>query len=314
MSVPTWERIVGNIGVIIVLLLIGGGLVWLFVRALRGKEVDRRVVFAFILISVAAPLLLTITFEMKPTHIVQELYDKIDNLPAGSRILLSFDFDPPMAPEVQPMADVVSRHVLTRGHKAVFMTLWATGQAQFNITLEDVIRRQFPNAVYGEHYVDLGYKAGNEGVLNVIRTDFKKMFPTDVNTVPWDSLPILEGIRSCSDFDLIISLGGGKPGVKEWVLFVGDPTGVPVAGGVAAVVAPMLYPYFPSQMCGLLGGIKGAAEYENYFRDNHPDHTDMETPAMIMMGPQTVAHVVILAFIVIGNVLFFVNRRKEVKR
>ena len=140
------------------------------------------------------------------------------------------------------------------------------------------------------------------------------MFPTDVNTTPWDSIPILDGIRSCGDFNLIISIGGGKPGVKEWVLFVGDPTGVPVAGGVAAVVAPMLYPYYPRQLCGILGGIKAAAEYENYFRDNYPQFTDMKTPALIMMGPQTVAHVVILAFIVIGNTFFFVTRRKEVRR
>jgi len=305
---------VGNIGVILMLVLIGGGLLWLFIRALRGREVDRRVVFAFILVSVALPLLLTITFEMKPTPVVEALYDRIDSLPSGSRILISFDFDPPMAPEVQPMADVITRHVLAKGHKAIFMTLWATGQSQFNVTLQDVIRADFPEKVEGVDWVNLGYKAGNEGVLNVIRTDFKKMFPTDVNTIPWDSIPILRGIRSCSDFELVISVGGGKPGVKEWVLFVGDPTGVPTAGGVAAVVAPMLYPYYPRQMCGILGGIKAAAEYEDHFRKNYPVFSDMKTPALVMMGPQTVAHVVILAFIVIGNVLFFVARRKEVRR
>jgi hypothetical protein len=305
---------VANLGVILMLTVIGGGLLWLLIRAFRGREVDRRVIFAFILISVALPLILTITFEMTPTPVVKSLYDRIDSLPPGSRILLSFDFDPPMAPEVQPMADVITRHVLAKRHKTVFMTLWATGQSQFNITLQEVIRADFADLVEGIDWVNLGYKAGNEGVLNVIRTDFKKMFPTDVNTIPWDSIPILDGIRSCSDFDLVISVGGGKPGVKEWVLFVGDPTGVPTAGGVAAVVAPMLYPYYPSQMCGILGGIKGAAEYENHFKDNYPQFANMKTPALIMMGPQTVAHVVILAFIVVGNVLFFVSRRKEVRR
>jgi len=305
---------VGNIGVLVVLLLILGGLVWLLVRALKGKEVERRVIFAFILVAVAAPLLLTITFEMKPTPIVRALYDRIETLPPDSRVLLSFDFDPPMSPEVQPMANAVTRHVLARGLKPVFMTLWATGQAQFNITLTDVIYREFPDLVDGVDYVNMGYKAGNEGVLNVIRTDFRKMFPTDVNTVPWDSIPVLEGIRSCSDFSLIVSLGGGKPGVKEWVLFVGDPTGVPTAGGVAAVVAPQLYPYYPGQLFGLLGGVKGAAEYESHFRDNYPQFESMDTPAMVMMGPQTVAHLVIMAFIVIGNTLFFVTRKKEGRR
>jgi len=302
---------VGNAGIIIVLLPILGGLIWLLVRALKGKEVDRRVIFAFILVAVAAPLLLTIMFKASPTPIVRALYDRIESLPEGSKVLLSFDFDPPMSPEVQPMANVITRHVLTKKYRTVFMTLWATGQAQFNITLQDVIQAEFPELVEGDDFVNMGYKAGNEGVLNVIRTDFKKMFPTDVNTVPFDSITVLDGIRSCSDFDLIISLGGGKPGIKEWILFVGDPTGVPTAAGVAAVVAPQLYPYYPKQLFGLLGGVKGAAEYESYFRDNHPEFENMETPAMVMMGPQTIAHVVIMFFIIIGNVLFFVGRRKE---
>ena len=97
-------------------------------------------------------------------------------------------------------------------------------------------------------------------------------------------------------------------------MFVGDPTGVPTAAGVAAVVAPQLYPYFPRQLFGLLGGVKGAAEYESHFKKNHPEFAEMDTPAMVMMGPQTVAHVVIMAFIIIGNVLFFVTRRREAKQ
>jgi hypothetical protein len=63
--------------------------------------------------------------------------------------------------------------------------------------------------------------------------------------------------------DLVVSIGGGKPGPKEWVLFIGDPGDVPVAVGTAAVVAPQLYPYYPNQVVGILGGIKGAAEYES---------------------------------------------------
>jgi hypothetical protein len=303
-----------NVGVILVILLIGGGLLWLFIRALQGKEVERRVIFAFILVSVAAPLLLTMTFEQKATPIVRALYDKIESLPEGSRVLISYDFDPAMAPEVQPMANALTRHAMARHLPVVFMSLWATGQGQLQQTFRDVVDKDFPNAVDGVDYVNLGYKAGNEGVLNVIRTDLKKMYPTDVNNTPYDSILLLHGVTSCKDLDLLISIGGGRPGVKEWVLFVGDPTGVPTAGGVAAVVAPQLYPYYPTQLFGLLGGVKGAAEYESHFRDNYAQYENMDTPAMLMMGPQTVAHIVILCFIIIGNTLFFLTRKKTERR
>ncbi|MCP4684917.1 MAG: hypothetical protein GY867_05640 [bacterium] len=299
-----------NIGVILTLIVIFGGLLWLLVRSISGREVDRRIIFLFIFVSVAAPIIFQITFKERATPVVEALFANIDGLPAGSKVLISFDFDPAMAPEVQPMANAMSRHCLEKGHKIVFMSLWATGQSLMTTTLSRVILPEFPEKVNGVDYVNVGYKAGNEGVLNVIVSDFKKMFPTDVNGVPLDSTQLFRDIRSCADLDLIIALGGGRPGPKEWVLFVGDPADVPVGVGVAAVVAPQLYPYFPQQIVGILGGVKGAAEYEQLLIATHDRFVDMETPGIDMMGPQTLAHVVIMAFIVIGNIAFFRSRSK----
>ena len=140
------------------------------------------------------------------------------------------------------------------------------------------------------------------------------MFPTDVNNVPYDSIRVFVGIKSCKDLELVLSIGGGKPGVKEWVLFVGDPGNVPVGCGVAAVVAPQMYPYYPKQLLGILGGIKGAAEYESELVHNYPRFADTDTPGLRMMGPQTLAHMVIIVFILIGNFSFFINRRKGIRK
>ena len=84
--------------------------------------------------------------------------------------------------------------------------------------------------------------------------------------------------------------------------------------GVAAVVAPQLYPYYPAQVVGILGGVKGAAEYEYTFKEAYPKYKDMETPGLEMMGPQTLAHVVIMSFIVIGNIIYFRSRRQEKRK
>ncbi len=300
-----------DVGVVISLAIVMGGLLWLFIRSLRGQEVDRRVIFLFIFVSVAAPLVFPVTFKEKITPVVGAVFDRIESLPEQSHVLLSYDFDPAMAPEVQPMANAFSRHCLARGHKVIYMCLFATGQGQFTRTMEEVIRPEFPDAIDGVDYANMGYKAGNEGVLNVIVGDFKKMFPTDVNGVPYDSIEVFDGIRSCKDLDLIISIGGGRPGIKEWILFVGDPANVPTACGVAAVVAPQLYPYYPKQLLGILGGIKGAAEYESELMRLYPQFKDADTPGLKMMGPQTLAHIVIMSFIVIGNVIFFMQRRQK---
>ena len=300
----------GNPGIIISLVIIFGGLLWLFIRSIKGREVDRRIIFLFIFVAVAAPVLFPITFAEKATPIVKSVFDKIESLPAGSHILISYDFDPAMAPEVQPMANAITRHALDKGLTVIFMSLWATGQALMTQSLETSILPEFPEKKDGVDYVNIGYKAGNEGVLNVIVSDFRKMFPTDVNNVPMDSIPVFSGIRSCKDLDLIVAFGGGKPGPKEWILFVGDPAKVPIAVGVAAVTAPQLYPYYPAQIVGILGGFKGAADYEYTLKKTHPRFKDTPTPGLVMMGPQTLAHVVIMAFIVIGNVAYFRRRKR----
>jgi hypothetical protein len=220
-----------------------------------------------------------------------------------------------MAPEVQPMANAVIRHALAKNHRLIFISLWATGQALMDKTISEIIPTEFPQKQDGIDYVSLGYKAGNEGVLNVIVSNVKKMFPTDVNGVPLTDIAIFNGVRSMKDVDMVMAVGGGKPGPKEWVLFVGDaPGGPPVAVGVAAVVAPQMYPYYPKQVLGILGGIKGAAEYESELLHNYPRFAEQDTPGLRMMGPQTLAHVVIMAFIIFGNLAFFIGGRHKEKR
>lgn len=300
-----------NLGLIISFLVIGAGLVWFLLRALQGKEVERRIIFVFIGLAVSVPILFSITFAEKASPIVKAVYDKIENLPDGSRVLISYDYGPSMAPEVEPMSNAFLRHSLAKGHKVYLMGLWATGQSIAATAIDSVVRREFPEKVYGVDFVNLGYKAGNQGVLNVIITDIRKMYLTDVSGIDLDSLPMMQGIKSLRNMNLLISVGGGFPGIKEWIQFAGDPGHIPVAGGSAAVSAPLLYPYYPTQLLGLLGGIKGAAEYEAELKRHYPQFTDTPQPGIKMMGPQTLAHLVIMAFIIIGNISFFVAGRRR---
>lgn len=302
-----------SIGPIVSLLALGAALTWLGWRSLKGTEVQRRVVFALIWVAVSVPIVFPITFEHPITPVARAVFNQVENLPAGSKVLISFDFDPAMAPEIGPMANAVTRHCLAKGHKVVFMSIWGTGPGLLRTTLDNVVRREFPDLLEGTHWANIGYKAGNQGVLNVIVTDLRKMYPADINNVPLDSLRVLDGIKSCKDFNLIIALGGGFPGPKEWVLYVGDPGNVPVVAGAAAVSSPQLYPYYPKQLLGILGGIKGAAEYEQHLAEVHPRFADTARPAVKMMGPQTLAHVVVMIFIVIGNVIYFRSRREARK-
>ncbi|NIP42622.1 MAG: hypothetical protein GWO41_10300 [candidate division Zixibacteria bacterium] len=280
----------------------------------RLQFIDRRYIFIFIALAVIIPLLLGLRFEEEPSPIVLALYDKIDDLPPGSRLLMSFDYGPTTAPEIQPMVDVILRHACLKGLKVYLMAVWATGQSLTVQTVEQVLEPEFPNYEYGIDYVNLGYKAGNQGLIRVIVDDMKRMYSTDANGTDIEEIPIMKQVASLKDMDLIVSFGGGFPGIKEWILFAGDPGQIPIGGACTAVSAPQLYPYYPNQMVGLLGGIKGAAEYESHVLNTYPDaFAKTPTPGMNMMVAQMVAHIVIMLFIVFGNVMYFMYRGKERK-
>ncbi|MGD8363149.1 MAG: hypothetical protein PVJ04_17105 [Gemmatimonadota bacterium] len=274
-------------------------------------HIDRRIIFLLIALAVIIPLILRTVFPVVTTPIVQNIFDQIESLPPGSKVLLTADYGPSTVPENQPMLEAIARHVLHKNLKLYTATIWATGPPMVNAMKRNVIALDFPDRVEGEDWVDLGYQAGNQGVINAAFTNFHAAFPVDISGKAVDNIPMMQDVRTLSDFDLIVAIGSGFPGVKEWIQFGGDPAGVPTAGGVTAVEAPLLYPYYPSQLLGLMGGLLGAAEYEGALVREYPQFRDSSTQAIQRMGPQTVAHLVIIAFILIGNISYLAGGRQK---
>ncbi|MBU1700835.1 MAG: hypothetical protein KJ970_09810 [Candidatus Eisenbacteria bacterium] len=275
-------------------------------------RLDRRIIFFLIFLAVALPLLLNLVLPVHTSPIVDRLFDKIESLPPGSKVLLSLDYGPATAPENQPMAESMARHALERDLKLYIMSLWATGPGQA-VLLIDMLGREFPDKVQGEDWVNIGYKAGNQGLINAILLDMKAMYTTDVNGTSVDDIPMMADVENLTDMHLIAGIGSGFPGLKEWVQFAGDRGDIPVGGGVTAVEAPLLYPYYPSQLLGLMGGLQGAAEYEAALIRTYPKFKETAVNAVELMGPQAVAHTVIVLFVLIGNITFFIERRRERK-
>jgi len=277
-------------------------------------RVDRRIIFLLMGVAVLIPLLIHYTTTIPASLIVQDLFDKVESLPPGSKVLISFDYGPATEPENQPMATSITRHCFEKGLRIYMISLWATGPRQATELIDGIITPEFPGKVYGIDWIDLGFKAGGQGLINTLLSDFTAMYTTDVNGRAIAEFPMMAGIKSLRAFDLIYCVGSGQPGNKEWIQFAGDPGRIPVGGGTTAVMAPQLYPYYPKQTVGLLGGLQGAAEYEAALMVKYPKYKTMSRVASEKMGPQVSAHLVIAAFIILGNVTYLVERRRQKKR
>lgn len=261
------------------------------------ERLDRRIIFIFIGLSVAIPLIFPVYTDFSVTAPVEGFYNAIEDLPPGSKVLVSCDYDPGSMPELYPMNVAVFYHLLSRGHKVISMQLWATGTLLADRAMNEVLE-ELPDKKYGEDWINLGFKEGREVVMVSMGTNIPKTFPTDSRGNKLEELPVMQGVNTFDDVALLMNISGGLPGTKEWVLQVQSRYHVKLGSGCTAVSAPEFYPYVQSgQLVGLLGGMKGAAEYEKL--------VGRLGTAQRGMDAQSVSHVVVFLFILIGNIAYF---------
>ncbi|MFZ5979340.1 MAG: hypothetical protein ACOYVF_01800, partial [Candidatus Zixiibacteriota bacterium] len=203
---------------VIALLIIA--LVWVLIMTVRGHLISRRVVFIFVGVALALPLFMPFSQKISISPEVRSLYKSVEELPPGSKVLISFDYDPPSAPELQPMAESFIRLCFQRDLKVIIMGLWPQGPQQANMAIGKVLEdeaMQVKNLRYGEDYVNLGFQTGNEFVIQRMGSSFKSMFPNDYRGTPYDSLPLVRNVKNFSNIDYSFNLSAGFPGSVEWV-------------------------------------------------------------------------------------------------
>lgn len=291
---------------VVITVLLFLALVVMLVFTIRGKPVGRRTVFVFVAVSLTLPFFMKFRPPVKISPEVKLLYDAIAKLESGSKVLAAFDYDPPSAPELQPMADAFMAYAFKHGLKVIIMGLWPQGPQQANMSIrraliEPEVKKMNPK--YGIDYVNLGFQSGNEFLIQRMGRSFRDPFPRDIYNTQYDSIPLLQGVENFSNIDYVINFSAGYPGTVEWVQIAVDRFGKDVGAGNTAVQAPSVYPYLSSgKLKGLAGGMTGAAEFELA--------TNEIGKATTFILSQSFAHMVVIAFIIMGNTALFLTRRK----
>lgn len=267
----------------------------------RLASLDRRWIFLLIAISVILPMFFPIAIPEKVTDQTRGVYDAMEALPEGAVIMIPFEIWPSTLPETRPLAQAAVRHAFMRNLKVVSLSNIGAGGPSI---AEGVLREEGAafGKVYGVDYVNLGYKANYLAVLTGMGTSIRSIYPTDFSGTPLDSLPIMRGVDSYKDVQFVFAISDNAT-IDYWVSIVGARFGAPMGAGVTAVMAPKLFAYIDAkQMVGLLGGMKGGAEYESLI--GRPDW------ATRGMGAQSLIHLIIIGFIVLGNIGYFAGKKR----
>ena len=279
-------------------------------------SLDRRIIFLIVGLSVLIPLLKPewIDLPIRPTPESQIVFDEINKLNAGDKMLLSFEYSPSTKPEIHPMAIAILKHLYAKNIQVYGFALWPDGNFMSTEAFSEVSDDY--DKKYGVDYVNLGYKPGGEAVIKGIASDIRTLYTVDLQGTSINDIPMMKDVVNIEDFDFVFSLSAGYPGSKEWVQYACDPKNIPLSTGCTSIQVTDIMPYVENdQIRGILAGMPGAAEYESLVEAELEKMEIAVKPgeASGMMAAQSIAHVVIVLFIIFGNISYFITRKKNRK-
>ncbi|HEU4764547.1 MAG TPA: hypothetical protein VFT93_02720 [Candidatus Eisenbacteria bacterium] len=279
---------------------------------------DRRWIYLFVLVSLITPIVVPIGLPVTTTGSTRKAFEFIERLKPGDVVWISYDYGPSSAPENDPMAEAFLRQCFLKKLRVIVCAFYPLGGLGLANNSVARIVAETPGLRYGVDYINLGYKDGAAAVMRRLGDNIADAFPTDVNGRKIEDFPIMKGIHDIHHVSLVFTVATGIIG-EYWITQVHAQFGTPIIIGPTAVSAPKYYAYLNAgQLEGMLGGMKGAAEYEKLLMAKYPSlnryyHETKYFTATKGMDGQTVLHTVILMFIFLGNVAFLVTRGKERK-
>lgn len=277
-------------------------------------KIDRRIIYGIIAVVVIVPLVAVIKLPSKVRAMPRTLdvFNHIENIDIHSQrkaLMISVDFDPQVEPELKPQFEAVVRHAFARNIPVVVMAPFSVQGVNIGV---DVIERlaQEHGKEYGKDYVILGWIPGGVAVILGMGNSIEQTWRADNNGTPISQIPMMNNIRNYDDVALIISFTGSTY-YSYWITYAYTTFGVPVSTGITAVSVADIYPYLGSkQLTGMLAGMKAGAEYERLVKDKYYPDKEIFLRATQSLPALSASLIVIILFVIIGNISHFATRRK----
>jgi len=263
--------------------------------------VDRRLIFLVIGAGVAIPLLFPLGLPVGVSREATAYHEAIEALAPGDIVIFAFDYEPDVMAEVDPMSYATLSRIFAKGVRVVALADYAGGVGIALRILGETARES--GRQYGSDYVFLGYNPDYTATMLRMGESIRQTFPIDHYGTPTGELALMREVDNYAGVDLLVSISGSAL-AEYWVIFAGGKFGQKVIAGNTAIQAVLIYPYFQTgQLSGFLGGLKGAAEYEQLI--------GRRGLGLRGMDAQSVAHLLIVCFIVLGNVGYFTARARR---
>jgi len=276
----------------------------------RMMNLDRRWVYLVIGVVVVVTAIWSFAVPLYVTPEARSVYDFVDGLVPGEVLMIGVDYAPEVMAELHPMSYAITRQCFSKDVKLLLCCLHQNGPGMVEQVIAQVAEEY--GKVNGTDYVYLGYKPYPGITILAMGQNFRIPFPEDYYGTPLDSLPMMRNMTNFDNVKAIINISGGS-GTEYWINYANGRYNAKLAIGVTGVMTADYYPFLQSgQIFGLIGGMKGAAEYEYLAeKGGYISREKGQLWASKSMPIQTTTHIVIILFIVIGNVGYIMSKRKK---
>jgi hypothetical protein len=260
---------------------------------------DRRFLYLILFVSVVLPLLFPIGLTGRVSTATRQFHDLIESLGPGDVIILSFDCEAASWPEVGPVARAIAEHAMRKGVCIIGTSFLSEGTALgYELLSQLALANQ---KTYGEDWVYLGFRPQYVAAMLGMGESIAREYPQDYLDGPTEELPLVVRAGSYHGVRLIVSIADDTM-PQYWVEYAGARYGTRIAAGLAAVMLTTFTPYLDSgQLSGLVGGLKGAAEYEQLLKVKGAGTRGMDA--------QSSAHLAIIALVILGNIGYYWKKR-----
>ena len=276
------------------------------------QTVDRRVLYALLLLSVTLPFFLNVTLPMKVSPATESLFRAIDALKPGDFVLLGTDWAGGTRGENSPETSAVMQHLMRK--KLRFGILCFDPQSP--TLVGDIAHSMQAKYGYqeGVDWVNFGYKVDAKNFFKGFVQNIPSTIPNDTRGIALTTLPAMNGIHSASDIKFVMVVTPTSL-FQTYIQFVAGPRHIPMGLAPTSVMVPEAFNYLDSgQLVGMIPGLPGAGEYEAKFLAAYPDtKRPGETPskAAAFSNSASFAHLLIILFILLGNVAMILERRQR---
>jgi hypothetical protein len=225
------------------------------------QQIDRRIIFAMLFILMALPVLHPLGIPTVVSLETKKVFDLFEGLPAGSIVFFGSDAGGSGYPEVEPAMIVILKHLFKRPLRIVIVAFDST---EGGVLAETVLTKVYKaGKKYGVDWVNLGYIAGEEVAKAAFAADIHKTVSRDNFGTPLNMLPLMNEVRSIKDFAGAITISTGISATEGYLRQWAVPYKVKVMTAITAACIPTMYPHYQAGILyAMMGGMKGAGEYE----------------------------------------------------